>query len=85
MRTRRAEEVLPHTLVEGDRITATVSHQMYIDGDQTWITMKVSGQLLPDEETHDGILRIVDTVSGGMRLTVKETVDNIRRISGTEE
>lgn len=80
----KSEEILPHTLVQGDRIGISVSHEMYIDGDQTWVTAKVSGTVLEDEETHDAVLRIVDTVSGAMRLSVKETVENVRKI-GQEE
>ena len=66
-------------------ITVTASHQMYIDGDQTWLTVKIGGRVQEKEETRDAVKRIVDTVSAGVRLAVKETVENVRRISGGED
>lgn len=85
MRTRRTEEVIEDLLVEGDHITVTASHQMYIDGDQTWLTVKIGGKVLENEETHDAVVRIVHVVSAAMRRSVKETVENVRRIGGEEQ
>lgn len=77
----RVEEVLPNVLSEGDTIQVTVSHQMYIDGDQSWVTYRVQGKVEEGEEFHDANRRIMDAVSGGSQAAIKETVRNVREIA----
>lgn len=85
MPTIRREESLPHALVEGDSITITMSHQMYIDGDQSWITYKVSGRVLEEEESQEAHERILGYLTKATERAVKETVRNVRRMSGKEQ
>ena len=85
MRSVRREEVLPNVLEAGDSISVTMSHQMYIDGDQTWLTVKIGGRQVEEETSHDAYKRIEDMVMAGIRSTVKSAVENVREISGQEE
>lgn len=82
----RVEEVLPDVLSMGDTIQVTVSHQIYIDGDQAWVTYRVQSKVEEDEEFHDANRRVMDAVNAGSKAAVKETVRNVREIAaeGTE-
>ena len=80
-------EILPDHLAEGDRISITMSHQLHIDGDQSWVTYKVEGKVEEGEQFHDAHVRLVVAATSGVRNTVHETVRNVRIMSGlgTEE
>lgn len=77
----RVEEVLPNVLSEGDTIQVTISHQMYIDGDQSWVTYRVQGRVEEGEEFHDANRRVMDAVNAGSKAAIKETVRNVREIA----
>ena len=62
-----------------------MSNQIYIDGDQTWVTVRIAGKQIEEETSHDAYKRIEGMVMAGMESTIKETVRNVQRIAGQEK
>ena len=74
--TRRG--VTETSLFEGDRITVSISHEIKVGGETTWIKYEASSTVRPHEHPAVANERIVDHVNDSAMDTVYKTVTKIR-------
>lgn len=79
--TEVVETESPNQLDSGDRITISVSHQVYISGDQSWIKLEVNGRVRDGEDGHAAIDRVNDLVAHQV-MTVIDT--NVALVEGKQ-
>jgi hypothetical protein len=79
---KEKQEIIPSVLNHGDSIETSVSHQLYIDGDQAWITYKVFTRVAEDEDSSQAHDRAMKHIEAGVKSLVTETVKNARKMSG---
>ena len=70
-----------HQLYEGDTITASVTHQIQIGRDNSWVKYEATTRLRPGESTEDARTRAVGHVNESVMLAVHTTVDSVRSAS----
>lgn len=54
----KSEATTEKLLDPGDRVTVSVSHQIYINGDQSWIKLEINGQVRDAETSGEAIGRV---------------------------
>lgn len=79
--TEVVETESPNQLDSGDRITISVSHQVYISGDQSWIKLEVNGRVRDGEDGQAAIDRVNDLVAHQV-MTVIDT--NVALVEGKQ-
>lgn len=67
-------------LSEGDRITASISHQIRVDGDESWVKYEVNAAVMQGETSDQAKTRVKDHVNATAMEFVHEVVDKIRGV-----
>lgn len=80
MRIKTTTDPVP-TLVEGDRIEVGVSHELKINGDATWVNMKVTSKVGDSETAEAASHRVMSFLSQQVEELVKRTVADVIRMS----
>jgi hypothetical protein len=71
-------EVIPSVLNAGDSIEISVSHQIYVDGDQSWVSYKVYSRVAEDESSSDTHARVMTHIRTGLDDTINKVVEHVR-------
>lgn len=72
---------LPVPLSDGDTIEIGMSHEIKVDGDGTWVSMKVTSRVGVGETPDDAYQRVEEFLIRKIRQTVKDTVANIEEMT----
>jgi hypothetical protein len=69
-------ESLPRSslLDPGDRVTVSVSHQIFINGDQSWVKLEINGQVREGEASQEAIGRIHGEVLNNIMGIIEDNV-----------
>jgi hypothetical protein len=65
-------------LSAGDRITVSVSHQIRISGDESWVKYEVNTAVRDEETTQQAKTRAIGHVTAAVMEAVHTTVDTVR-------
>ena len=65
-------------LTEGDRVDVSVTHEIKIGGETSWIKYGVNTQVRPDETAEQARQRATGHVTQGVLQVVTETVESVR-------
>lgn len=65
-------------LFNGDKITVSVSHQVKIGREESWIRYEASSAVQPDESTEDAKDRVVGHVNRGVMDAVMQVVETVQ-------
>jgi hypothetical protein len=57
-----------------DSVTVSVSHQIYINGDQSWVKLEVTGHVREEEESSDAIARVHQEVLHNLMGIIEDNV-----------
>jgi hypothetical protein len=68
-------------LDEGDRIELSRSHELRIDGDATWVGIKISGRVREDERVEDAFDRLSTGLTEAMDQEIDKVVEYVRNKS----
>lgn len=68
-------------LREGDRITVSVTHQIRIGGEDSWVKYEASSKLWQSEDAEDAAQRVIAHVNQGVMEAVVKTVKTVREHS----
>lgn len=66
-------------LVEGDSVTAGMTHEISVNRDKSWIKYEVTSKVRPGESTDDARTRVIDHVSESVMQAVDTAIAAIRR------
>lgn len=66
------------TMVEGDRVTCSISHQIRIDGEQSWVKFEANLGVLPDEPDNQAIERVVGLTNKAVMSAINTTVETVK-------
>lgn len=64
-------------LAPGDRITVSVSHQVYIKGDQAWVKVEVQSAVGLNESGEDAYDRVNKMVQDKVIKSIESTVETV--------
>lgn len=64
-------------LSEGDRITISISHELQIDREHTWVKYEANSAMRPEETALEAAQRIRDHVDREVMKTVHQTVATV--------
>ena len=70
-----------YQLFEGDQITVSVTHQIQIGRDNSWVKYEATTRLRPDEAAEDARTRAVGHVNESVMEAVHQTVETVRQAS----
>lgn len=62
---------------EGDRLVASISHQVIINGDESWVKFEANVAVGEDESPEDARQRVIEYVNEGVMEAVKTTVNTV--------
>lgn len=68
-------------LNDNDMIEVGVSHQLKINGDESWVSYKVATKVRVGESADDATKRALEQVSVAMRTAVEHTVREVEEMS----
>lgn len=66
------------TLEPGDRVEASITHEIKIGGETSWIKYGVSSKVRDNETAEDARARVSALANEGVMKTVFETVETVR-------
>ena len=72
-------KIVQDWLNEGDYVEASITHEIKIDGESSWIKLGVSSRVQPGETAEKARKRVSDGVNDGVLATVRETVETVRK------
>jgi metal-sulfur cluster biosynthetic enzyme len=72
---------LPALLMEGDMVELGMSHEIKVDGDGTWVSLKMTTKVGVGETPDDAYQRVEQYLTEKMRMAVKAAVRNIEEMS----
>lgn len=67
-----------YVLMEGDRITCGITHEIMISGEKSWVKYEVNSAVRTSESAHEARTRVTGHVIATALETVHMTVDSIR-------
>jgi hypothetical protein len=73
----RSESVLE----TGDRVTVSVSHQIKIGREESWIRYEASTNVKSDEHSEDAKTRVIDHVDQGVMDAIDRVVQTVQNRS----
>jgi len=73
-RSIQHDKLSTNQLDPDDSITVGVSHQIYINGDQSWIKLEVTGHVREEEESADAIQRVHSEVLHNLMGIIEDNV-----------
>lgn len=76
-------EVTPVLLVEGDRVTCSISHQLRIGREETWVRYEAQTVLGASESHRDAEQRVVEAVNHGVHYAIDQAVSAVQARSTT--
>jgi hypothetical protein len=59
MKLQRVNQVEPELFREGDKVTATVTHNIKINGDDSWVKYEITSTQGPEETIDDVDTRVI--------------------------
>lgn len=62
-----------------DRLEISVTHEVMIDGEKSWVKYGVSGSVGPNESEETARKRASEHVNKGVLATLGETVETVRK------
>ena len=68
-----------YVLVEGDRITCGITHEIMISGDKSWVKYEVNSAVRAGETAPEAMTRVIRHVNATAIEVVRETVDAVER------
>jgi len=80
----RSESQKLHRLDTGDRVTISVSHQIFINGDQSWIKLEVNGQVREEENSQEAITRVHEEVLHNIMGIIEDNVSLVEKQQGAK-
>lgn len=66
------------TLYEGDSVTVSVTHEIKINGDKSWVGLQATSKVLPDEDSTAA--RVYGYVNAQVMDAVKNTVETVNSV-----
>lgn len=60
MKLQKVSQVAPEVFHEGDKVTATVTHNIKINGDDSWVKYEITSTIGPDEHIDDVDNRVLN-------------------------
>lgn len=79
--TIRSTRLPDRRLVAGDTIEYGVSHEIKVDGDGSWVSLKVTTVVREGEDADEAYHRVEHYLTEKMRAAVAQTVRNIQEMS----
>lgn len=76
------DTVRVEALAEGDRIIASVSHEVKVGGEASWIKWEVNSAVREGEDTETAKTRVKGHVTATVMELVHEVVDSVRKVNG---
>jgi hypothetical protein len=70
------------SLSAGDRIELSVTHQIVINGDNSWVKLGVDSEVQKDETTDDAIERVTNLVNEKIIKAIEKTVETVNGYEG---
>ena len=67
----------------GDRIELGMSHMVKVDGDENWVSLKMTTLVGVGEKPDDAYRRVEKYLTEQMRTAVKTLVSNVEEMSTT--
>ena len=74
MKVVKRGEAVPALLFQGDRVTCSISHQLRIGREETWVRYEAQTSLQEEESQQEAAVRIVGVVNRGVLYAVDEAV-----------
>jgi len=68
-------------LSQGDQITVSITHQIEIGRDKSWVKYEAQTKVRPGESAADARTRAIGHVNESVMTTVATTVDSVRRFN----
>ena len=60
MKLQRVHQVEPELFRQGDKVTATVTHNIKINGDDSWVKYEITSTQGPEETIDDVDARVIE-------------------------
>lgn len=73
---------MSESLSAGDRIELSVTHQIVINGDNSWVKLGVDSQVRNDETTDEAIERLIVLVNQKIINAIEKTVETVESYEG---
>jgi len=70
------------SLSAGDRIELSITHQIVINGDNSWVKLGVDSQVLKDENSDTAIERVTNLVNEKIIKIIEKTVETVNSYEG---
>ena len=70
------------SLSTGDRIELSITHQVVINGDNSWIKLGVDSQVQKDETTDSAVERVTNLVNEKIIKAIEKTVETVNSYEG---
>lgn len=67
-------------LLEGDRVVASVTHEIKINGDKSWVRYEAESRVQAGEDPAAAAARVQDHVDLQVMETVKKTVTSVNSV-----
>ena len=67
------------SLDEGDQITVSITHQIQINGDNSWVRYEASSKVRENETAEDAAERVHGHVDSEVIKSVVKTVETVRK------
>lgn len=65
-------------LVEGDRVTCSISHQLRIDGEDTWTKFETNAQVQAGEDADEAAERVIQYTNDKAMRVVYLAVETVK-------
>ena len=65
-------------LVEGDRVVCSISHQLRIDGEDTWVKFETNAQVQAEETAEQASERVIQHTNKQAMRTVYVVVETVK-------
>ena len=65
-------------VLEGDRMGMTISHELRIDGDISWVKYEYNTRVQKDETSQELNSRMIKVIQSAMRVGIAETIKFVR-------
>lgn len=81
LKVRKMGERAPGSLFTGDMLEVGTSHQLKINGDESWISYKIATKVQEGESVTDAHERAMSILTTKMEDAVKKTVASVEKMS----
>lgn len=69
------------TLVAGDRVTCSISHELKINGEASWVKFETNTQVQENETANDAVQRVITLTDNAVMSAAHTVVTTVNGVS----